>query len=153
LAAQDVDVVGFVPETTSYLLSSDISIAPLRYGGGIKGKVGEAQAHGLPVVTTSIGTEGFGFQIGADILVGDAPQAFADSIAALWQDRDLYERIRKNGWKYIDERYSLRAVTNLIPPIFERLSTCSTKRISSIRRIKIHARHYLNEYVLWRFKT
>ena len=46
LATDDVKIVGFVPETTSFLLSSDISIAPLRYGGGIKGKIGEAMAHG-----------------------------------------------------------------------------------------------------------
>jgi len=153
LAAEDIEIVGFVPETTSYLLSSDISIVPLRFGGGIKGKIGEAQAHGLPVVTSSIGAEGFGFQVGADVLVGDTPQTFADSIAVLWQDQDLNERIGKNGWEYIDQRYSVRAVTKLIPPIFERLSVCLPKRISPIKRTKIIVRHYLDKYVLWRFKT
>lgn len=153
LASEDVEVIGFVPETTSYLLSSDISIAPLRYGGGIKGKIGEAQAHGLPVVTTSIGAEGFGFLAGQDVLVKDTPQAFADAITTLWQDRNLYERIRKNGWKFIDERYSVRAVDHLISPIFERLSTCRVKRISPIKRMKLLAPHYLDKHVLWRFKA
>lgn len=153
LASEDIEVVGFVPETTSYLLSSDISIAPLRYGGGIKGKIGEAQAHGLPVVTTSIGAEGFGFQVGTDVLVGDTPQAFADAITNLWQDRNLYERIRNNGWKFIDERYSVLAVDHLISPIFERLFTCRVKRIPPIKRMKLITPHYLDKHVLWRFKA
>ena len=152
LVSEDVEVVGFVEETAPYLLSSDISIAPLRYGGGIKGKVGEAQAHGLPVVTTSIGAEGFGFNVGTDVLVGDTPQAFVDAIASLWQDNDLYDRVRKNGWNYINTRYSVDAVDHLIAPIFERLATCRVKRISLIDRIKILAPHYLDKHVLWRFK-
>jgi glycosyltransferase involved in cell wall biosynthesis len=152
LAAADIEVVGFVPETTSYLLSSHISIAPLRYGGGIKGKIGEAQAHGLPVVTTSIGAEGFGFQDGLDVLVGDTPPEFADAIAALWQDPTLNERVRRNGWNFIDQRYSVQAVGNLLPPIFQSLSACSPKRISFITRANFIIRHYLGDYVLWRLK-
>lgn len=153
LASNDVEIVGFVPETTSYLLSSDISIAPLRFGGGIKGKVGEAQAHGLPVVTTSIGAEGFGFLVDTDILVGDTPQTFANAIVTLWQDSNLYDLIRKNGWRYIDERYSVQAVSKILPPIFERISLCSIKKTLLIHRIKIIFRYYLDEYVLWRFKA
>ena len=153
LASENVEVVGFVPETTSYLFSSDISIAPLRYGGGIKGKIGEAMAHGLPVVTTSIGAEGFGFQVGKDVLVGDTPQAFADAIATLWQDRALYESVRKNGWNYINDRFSVQAVERLIKPIFERLSTCKVKRLSPIRRTRMLVPHYLDKYLLWRFKA
>lgn len=153
LASENVTVVGFVPETTSYLLTSDISIAPLRYGGGIKGKIGEAMAHGLPVVTTSIGAEGFGFQVGQDILVGDTPQAFSDSIVALWENRSLHESVRKNGWSYINDRYSVQAVEHLIKPIFERLSTHKAKRLSLLKRARMLAPHYLARYVLWRFKT
>ncbi|MDP1643934.1 MAG: glycosyltransferase family 4 protein [Thiobacillus sp.] len=152
LASEEVDVVGFVPETTTYLLSSDISIAPLRFGGGIKGKIGEAMAHGLPVVTTTIGAEGFGFEVGKDVLVEDTPQAFADAIEALWQDRDLYEHVRKNGWNYINDRYSVQAVDRLITPLFERLSARRTKRLSPIRRLKNLAPHYLEKYVCWRFR-
>lgn len=153
LASEDITVVGFVPETTSYLLSSDISIAPLRYGGGIKGKIGEALAHGLPVVTTSIGSEGFGFQVGKDVLVGDTPQAFAEAIVTLWRDRSLYDSVRKNGWGYINDRYSIQAVDHLITPIFERLSMCTAKRLSLIKRTKMLVPHYLNKHVLWRFKA
>lgn len=153
LSADDVCVVGFVPETTSYLLSSDISIAPLRYGGGIKGKIGEALAHGVPVVTTSIGAEGFGFQSGKEVLIADTAEAFAEAIDALWKDEQLYERVRTNGWSHINDRYSVEVVERLIGNVLERLSTRKKKRLSAARRIRIQARHYLDRYVIWRFRT
>lgn len=153
LASDDVEVVGFVPETTPFLLSSDISIAPLRYGGGIKGKIGEAMAHGLPVVSTSIGVEGFGFRIGEDVLVCDIPQAFVDAIVTLWRDRDRYETVRRNGWNFINERYSEQAVERLIAPVFEGLAARPPKRISAVKRIKMLAPHYIDKYVLWRLRA
>ncbi|CAG9932792.1 glycosyltransferase family 4 protein [Candidatus Nitrotoga arctica] len=153
LAADDVQVVGFVPETTPLLLSSDISIAPLRYGGGIKGKIGEAMAHGLPVVSTSIGIEGFGFRIGEDVLACDTPQAFVDAIAILWQDRNRYETVRRNGWNFINDRYSEQAAECLIAPILDGLVARPPKRMSVVKRIKMLAPHYLDKYVLWRLKA
>src|SRR5581483_10434832 len=64
LASQHVEVVGYVPDTKPYLQKSVISVAPLRFGGGMKGKVGEAMSYGLGVVTTSFGAEGFGLTAG-----------------------------------------------------------------------------------------
>ena len=58
LAGDGVEVTGWVPETEPYLASHRVSVAPLRFGAGMKGKVGEALAAGLPVVTTTIGAEG-----------------------------------------------------------------------------------------------
>jgi glycosyltransferase involved in cell wall biosynthesis len=50
-----ITVTGHVSSTTPYLQESYVSVAPLRYGAGMKGKIGEAMAHGLPVVTTTKG--------------------------------------------------------------------------------------------------
>src|SRR5690606_5885980 len=49
LASDQVIVTGYVPEVAPYLARSRISVAPLRYGAGMKGKVGEAMSHGVPV--------------------------------------------------------------------------------------------------------
>lgn len=51
----------------------------LRIVGGMKGKIGEAMAHGLPVVTTSSGIEGFGLSPRENVLVGDTPQSIAQA--------------------------------------------------------------------------
>lgn len=153
LESSDVEVVGYVPDTKPYLASSDISVAPLRYGGGMKGKIGEAMAHGLPVVTTSVGAEGFGFRVGEEVLVGDTPRAFADAVHSLWTDEVLYARIRQNGWNFINERFTPETVGPTVSGVLERLLTDRPKRLSGLRKLTIRAPDYLDRYVMWRFKS
>jgi GT2 family glycosyltransferase/glycosyltransferase involved in cell wall biosynthesis len=93
LAAEDVTVTGWVPELEPYMAQAMISIAPLRYGAGIKGKIVQAIAAGLPVVTTTIGTEGMGLTDGEHLLVADDPADFAAAIARLHTDELLWYRL------------------------------------------------------------
>ena len=89
LAGPAIEVTNHVPSVEPYLDSHLVSIAPLRYGAGIEGKIGEALAHGLPVVTTTIGAEGMGLQNGdGGTLVADNPEAFADHVVRLHTDRE-----------------------------------------------------------------
>ena len=59
LAGANVEVLGYVPEIVPFYESSDICVAPLTWGGGLKGKIAEAMFYGVPVVSTTIGIEGF----------------------------------------------------------------------------------------------
>lgn len=86
LARPGVDVVGWVPSVEPELGRARVFVAPLRFGSGIKGKVLEAMAHGLPVVTTSVGAEGLGLRHGRDALVADSPADFADAVQRLLTD-------------------------------------------------------------------
>lgn len=152
LATECVDVVGYVPETAPYLAESSISIAPLRFGGGIKGKIGEAMAFGLPVVTTSIGIEGFGLSPGENVMVGDSPQEFANGVIALINDRELHNKIRYNGWKFIKSNYSDEVIGRLVYEIFNTISLLNIKKMSSVRRFVIKIPYFLDAHLLWRFK-
>ena len=58
LRGDGITVHGWVPDLEPLLSGTRVFVAPLRYGAGLKGKVGQAMAVGLPVVTTSIGAEG-----------------------------------------------------------------------------------------------
>jgi O-antigen biosynthesis protein len=136
LAGNGVEVLGFVPSTTPYLQGSHISIAPLRFGGGMKCKVGEAMAHGLPVVTTSFGAEGFGFVDGRDFIVADTAEDFAQAIVRLWSDPALYEALRRNAWQRIDESWSMAAMQRRLPRFLERVMQVEPKRISPLRRLR-----------------
>ena len=78
-----ITVTGHVPSTTPYLHQAYVSVAPLRYGAGMKGKIGEAMAHGLPVVTTSIGAEGMGLTERENVFIADSPEAFSDAVIEL----------------------------------------------------------------------
>ena len=112
LAGPSITVTGYVPDLLPYLQSHLISVAPLRYGAGMKGKIGEALAHGLPVLTTTIGAEGMGLGAeGSGALVADDPEMFADLVARLYGDRALWGRLSATGRRHMEARFSPEAVT------------------------------------------
>ncbi|MHB8636581.1 MAG: glycosyltransferase [Fimbriimonadaceae bacterium] len=81
LAQRDgVEVVGYVLSTGPYLDGAAVSVAPLRYGGGMKGKVCEALAAGVPVVTTAVGADGLGLENWAHAVIADTASGFADGV-------------------------------------------------------------------------
>jgi glycosyltransferase involved in cell wall biosynthesis/GT2 family glycosyltransferase len=126
LAGPGIEVTGWVPETGPYLDAALVSVAPLRFGAGVKGKVGEALAHGVPVVTTTIGAEGMDLVDGEHALIADDPRALADAIIALHRDADLWERLAQAGRPALARLFSpervgdaLRALlTTLVPRTF-----------------------------------
>jgi GT2 family glycosyltransferase/glycosyltransferase involved in cell wall biosynthesis len=106
LAGDGVAVHGWVPSLDDLYRRSRLFVAPLRYGAGMKGKIGEACAYGLPVVTTSIGIEGMGLADGDDVLVGDDAESFAAAVVDAYQDPDLWGRLAVNGRRAVEERLS-----------------------------------------------
>ncbi|MEO6049792.1 MAG: glycosyltransferase [Pyrinomonadaceae bacterium] len=108
--SENVEVLGFVPDLEALLNSSRVFICPLRYGAGIKGKVGQSLSHGLPVVTTTIGAEGMGLTHEQEVLIEDDPEKFAALVAKLYNDENLWQSLSSNGRSYVDKRFSSSAV-------------------------------------------
>ena len=150
LVSKNIEVLGYVPDITSYLESALISIAPLRFGAGMKGKIGEAMSFGLPVVTTRIGIEGFGLTHGKNVLVGDSPQEFSDAVLSLLKDKEMYERIRLAGYHYIKQNYSEEAVQTKIFSLFDGLNNCPVSRISFLTRVRMKGTMWIEQNLLWR---
>jgi GT2 family glycosyltransferase/glycosyltransferase involved in cell wall biosynthesis len=118
LAGPSVTVTGWVPEVMPYLESARVSIAPLRYGAGVKGKIGEALSHGLPVVTTPIGAEGMGLIHGEHVLIGEG-DAFVDAVCRLHEDRELWDRLAAAGRAYVGRRQSPEVARSAVRALFE----------------------------------
>jgi len=112
--SETVRVRGYVPEVEPYLRERRVFVAPLRFGAGIKGKVGEAMAHGIPVVTTAIGAEGFGLTHGFDVMIADDPASFAAAIEQLYSQKELWERVAQNSRKRIEEHFAPEVIAETI---------------------------------------
>jgi len=106
LAADDLVVTGYVPDVTPFFTGCRVSIAPLRYGAGVKGKVNLAMSHGLPVVATSASVEGMHLAPGEDVLVADDPETFADAIAQVYRDEALWQKLAAGGVENIRRHFS-----------------------------------------------
>jgi GT2 family glycosyltransferase/protein-L-isoaspartate O-methyltransferase/glycosyltransferase involved in cell wall biosynthesis len=121
LESESDRILGWVPDLTNLLEHSRLSVAPLRYGAGVKGKVGESMAHGLPVVTTRLGAEGMGLEHEHDVLVADGAQAFADEILRAYHDADLWSRLAENGRRTIARDSSPYAIRLSLAKILEEI--------------------------------
>jgi GT2 family glycosyltransferase/glycosyltransferase involved in cell wall biosynthesis len=109
LATADFIVTGFVPDVAPYFTGCRVSIAPLRYGAGVKGKINLAMSFGLPVVATKPAIEGMHLTPGEDVLVADDAAGFAAAIVQLYRDEALWHRLQAGGRANIDNHFS-RAV-------------------------------------------
>lgn len=111
LAREDVVVTQAIswPVLEWLYHSAQMVIAPVRYGGGVKGKILEAMRYGVPVVTTRVGAEGID---GAEqmMAIADTPEAFADSVVTLLRDPGSAKQSVLNGLDYLEGKYSYTAV-------------------------------------------
>ncbi|HEY5141976.1 MAG TPA: glycosyltransferase [Solirubrobacteraceae bacterium] len=106
LAGPRVEVTGWLEDLTPVFAGARVSVAPLRYGAGLKIKSVEAMAHGVPVVSTAVGAEGMLIAAGEHLLIADEPHDFARQIVALLQDDGLWRRTSDAGRAFVRERYA-----------------------------------------------
>jgi O-antigen biosynthesis protein len=106
----DIAPVGFVPVLSDILHKLRCTIVPLRYGAGIKGKVLESFAHGLPCVMTEVAAEGLELPEDLAWLVASTPAGFAEKVARIHEDEALNWRMSEAGLTYIEQRHSAGVV-------------------------------------------
>jgi O-antigen biosynthesis protein len=85
-----------------------VSVAPLRYGAGLKGKVAMAMSYGVPIVATSCAAEGMMLTDGENVLIRDDEADFADAVLRLYDDKQLWDRLSAASLSYIDNGYSVQ---------------------------------------------
>ena len=122
LKSADIEILGFVEELPPLFDQTKVAVAPLRYGAGIKGKIGTAMALGLPTVATTIAVEGMGLTKDVDVLVADDPQAIANEIYKIYTSEECWDRISKNGIIYSDKAWGCDASYMLLRKILMDLS-------------------------------
>lgn len=104
---------GFVPEVTTFFLENKMTISPLRYGAGVKGKVGQSFEYYLPVVTTSIGAEGMKLENGVHALIADDADLFAKNIIDLYTNNVLWSSLQNNTQQSLST-FSVQSVQQVI---------------------------------------
>lgn len=106
LDGPDVDVRGWVADLGPCYRETRVVIAPLRFGAGVKGKVGEAIEHGVPVVGTSVAFEAMGMRAGEEMLLADDADGLAAATVRLLTDDDLWMRMSTSAQHLLHERFS-----------------------------------------------
>jgi polysaccharide biosynthesis protein PslH len=107
---ENVIAPGYVPNTDKYFSSSRVFIVPLLAGGGMRVKILDAWARGIPVVSTTIGAEGITYNLGKDILIGNTPEEFARAILLIMTDNNIAQRLSYYGRENLENHYAWKKI-------------------------------------------
>jgi len=119
LQHSNIEVIGWVENLDEIYLRSRVGIAPLRYGAGVKGKVGEALSMSTPMVLTEIAAEGMYLEDGKHALIANDPEDFAQAIIKLMTDDLLWKSISATGKQHIEEKFGVSSLKNSISGLLD----------------------------------
>ncbi|BCI65853.1 Hint domain-containing protein [Acetobacter aceti] len=105
LAAPSIEVIGHVPDCGALFDKVRLSIAPLRFGAGVKGKILDSMAAGVPCVMTPIAAEGMELPGDFTDATGETAEALAALIVNLHDDSTTHARMVQAGRRFIRERH------------------------------------------------
>lgn len=118
-----ITVTGYVDDERLIAKECGVFIVPLRSGSGVRVKILNALAMGLPVVSTSVGAEGLAVKSGEHLLIADGPREFADAVVRVLGDAELADRLGRSGRELVCERYSWQRVGDRLLDLYDRYLT------------------------------
>ena len=120
-ACLDIEVHGYVDDLVSTFNKILLSVSPLRYGAGLKGKIATSFEHGVPTVGTNIAFEGMPSPGLENIRVAyDDPTLIARELVALYHNPERWEQISKDGYDYVSSHFSIPVVSKQLEAILSK---------------------------------
>jgi polysaccharide biosynthesis protein PslH len=117
---EGVTLHGYVADTLPFWTAASALAVPILSGGGVRVKILEAMAMGVPVVSTTIGCEGLNVRNGEHLLVADTPEAFAHAAAKILQDKALAGCLAQNARQLILEQYDAKVALQTLDAVYQR---------------------------------
>ncbi len=99
-------VKGWAKNAEDVVKRSKVSLAALRFGAGLKGKITEAMQCGTPTVTTSLGAEGMQGELPWNGFIENDPKTFAEAAVKLYKTKTIWQTAQLNGFQLINKRYN-----------------------------------------------
>lgn len=133
LARRDpsIEITGQVDDVRPYLRQSDVFVCPVRLGGGFRGKVLEAMASGVAVVSTRLGAEGLPAEDGRNILLAEDPAELAAATVRLLEDRELRSSIASEARELMVEKFSWESGVRILEGVLREMVSASNRPAGS----------------------
>lgn len=114
LASNNIVVTGYVKDLSPIFSKVKVFVSPLRYGAGVKGKIITSMSYGVPVVTTTIGSEGIALTHGENTIIVDEADKFAQAVLELYSDELLWNKLSENSISFIQNNFSVKSARSNI---------------------------------------
>jgi GT2 family glycosyltransferase/glycosyltransferase involved in cell wall biosynthesis len=131
--ASNIRFTGWVPEVEALFDAARVFVAPLRFGAGMKGKIGQAMALGLPIVTTTVGAEGMDLEDGKDALIRDDPSGFADAVLQLHENEALWSALSSAAVEAVRSRWTPALMRARLEHMLETASRTRSQKVEIAR--------------------
>eukprot|EP00195_Chlamydomonas_chlamydogama_P017897 CAMPEP_0202896378 /NCGR_PEP_ID=MMETSP1392-20130828/5391_1 /ASSEMBLY_ACC=CAM_ASM_000868 /TAXON_ID=225041 /ORGANISM="Chlamydomonas chlamydogama, Strain SAG 11-48b" /LENGTH=662 /DNA_ID=CAMNT_0049581723 /DNA_START=427 /DNA_END=2413 /DNA_ORIENTATION=+ len=131
----------------SYVYSKvRLAVAPLVSGAGVKGKVNQAMASGVPVVATTVAVEGMHVQDAKDCMVGTTMSSFIDKLLTAYQNYDVWQTLQANGFDNVASHFSVERAVDALKetlscPLYEQLAEASASASVGVHAISPSNQH------------
>jgi glycosyltransferase involved in cell wall biosynthesis len=125
-----VKVIGYVADAEEAVSQYRLFVCPMRYGAGMKGKLGTAAASGTPFVTTTIGAEGFDFTDGQECFIADAAAEFARKCLMLINDQILWHQFADRTRSAFIAAFSPQAVAPRLADVLNSVMTVPPRTLN-----------------------
>jgi glycosyltransferase involved in cell wall biosynthesis len=116
---QQIRVTGYVPQLGPYMEKAALMVIPVLAGSGMRVRILEAFAAGMPTVTTTVGLEGIAAVHGRETMIADDPAGFAEAALCLLSEPNLAERLSTNSRRLAETSYDWRAVLKRLNEVLE----------------------------------
>lgn len=114
-----VTITGYVSDVRPYIAGATVYVAPLRVGGGTRLKLLEAMAMAKPIVSTTVGAEGFPVVNGQEIILTDEPEAFAGQVLSLLDNPARRRELGQAGQTFAQANYGWDALVPQLEKVYE----------------------------------
>jgi glycosyltransferase involved in cell wall biosynthesis len=121
LADDRIEIRGHVEDLDSLFAGCRLSVAPLRFGSGVKGKIVTSLSYGVPVVATSIAAEGMQLRDGVDVLLADDPGEMANVIMKACSNPRAWQSLSTNARAAFARQFSHEAGSRKVLAVFDSL--------------------------------
>jgi O-antigen biosynthesis protein len=121
LASNTILVKGYVKDLDEFFEGARMSVAPIRFGAGIKGKILTSLGFGVPCVATAIAAEGIGLIDGKHTLIANSTMEFVAAVINLYNSPDLWSALSKDGQEWIKQNYSREVVKTKLLDVFKNI--------------------------------
>ena len=136
-------IAGWAASALDVMKQARVSLAPLRFGAGIKGKLADAMLAGTPSITTSVGAESMRGGLDWGGAVADDPEAFADAAVNLYREKEAWHQAQQNGFAIVRTLFnSVENGTALINRIERCRETVEESRTNNFTGAMLRHHHH-----------